>query len=106
AASAAPVPSSPTARIENGIEIEPVRFAVQAGAFADRNRAAEVARSFAESARRAGLPAPRVAERERGGTTLFVVQIGDFPTRLAAGRALAAFGGAGCTVERSLPAVR
>lgn len=103
---APPVPSSPTSRIENGIEIEPVRFAVQAGAFSERKRAEEVARSLAESARRAGLAAPRVAERERSGSTLFVVQIGDFPTRLAAGRALAAFGGTGCTVERSLPARR
>ena len=100
-----PVPSSPTSRIENGIEIEPVRFAVQTGAFTDRRRAEEVARSFAESARRAGLPAPRVAGRERAGTTLFVVQIGDFPSRLAAGRALATLGGAGATVERALPAL-
>jgi cell division septation protein DedD len=105
-AQASSTPSSPTARIVNGVEIEPVRFAVQAGAFSERARADDLARSIAGAARKAGLPAPRIARKERGGDTLFVVQLGDFASRVDAGRALGALRIAGCTVERALPAVR
>ncbi|MEY3142190.1 MAG: hypothetical protein RLY21_683 [Planctomycetota bacterium] len=95
------VPSSPTARIINGVEIEPVQFAIQAGAFKDRTKAVELAAQLRPQAALEKLAPPRVIEKERDdGSTVYVVQFGSFPNRAAAGKALRAFPRTPYTVER------
>jgi tetratricopeptide (TPR) repeat protein len=93
--------SSPTARIINGVEIEPVRFAIQAGAFKDRSKAVELAAQVGPQVALEKLAPPRVIEKERGdGSTVYVVQFGSFPNRAVAGKALRAFSKTPYTVER------
>lgn len=94
---------SPTARVINGMEIEPIHFAIQAGAYRDRLRAVEVAAELAAQPTSAHLGAPRVVSKPRSdGSTVFVVQIGDFPNRTLAGKSLLGFARSGFTVERFL----
>lgn len=94
---------SPTARVINGMEIEPIHFAIQAGAYRDRLRAVEVAAELAAQSTSAHLGAPRVVSKPRSdGSTVFVVQIGDFPNRTLAGKSLLGFARSGFTVERFL----
>lgn len=101
AAQSAPTPSSPTARIINGVEIEPVRFAIQAGAFKDRSKAAELATQLRPQVALEKLAPPRVIEKGRAdGSTVYVVQFGSFPNRAVAGKALRAFPKTPYTVER------
>ncbi|MBI1302439.1 MAG: hypothetical protein GC172_01405 [Phycisphaera sp.] len=96
-------PRTSTERVVNGMAVEPVAFAIQAGAFSERDRADRVAESLEAAATRAGLSAPRVIEKARPGRTpVFVVQVGRFPNRTVAGRAMLQFGQQGFTVERSL----
>lgn len=96
-----PKPSTPTSKIVNGMEIEPIRFAVQAGAFSEESRAREVAASIRPKCVESGLGEPRVVRKERGkDPAVFAVQFGEFPTRLAAGQALKQFPRLGYTVER------
>jgi cell division protein FtsN len=96
-----PAPSSPTAIIVNGMEIEPTRFAIQAGAFRDRAKAESVAGELRARVAVERLRAPRVCEKRRtDGSTVYVVQFGDFENRTVAGRALMAFPRSGYTVER------
>lgn len=96
-----PAPSSPTAIIVNGMEIEPTRFAIQAGAFRDRAKAESVAGELRARVAVERLRAPRVCEKRRtDGSTVYVVQFGDFENRTVAGRALIAFPRSGYTVER------
>lgn len=103
AARAAPERSSPTARIVNGIEIEPVVFAIQAGAFKDRAKALELAARLKGPAALQQLEAPRVVEKARAqGETVHVVQFGSFPNRTVAGKALQNFPGMVYTVERRI----
>lgn len=93
--------SSPTARIVNGIEVEPVVFAIQAGAFMDRAKAVELASRLRGPAALQRLEAPRIIEKARaGGETVHVVQFGSFPNRTVAGKALRNFPGTVYTVER------
>jgi tetratricopeptide (TPR) repeat protein len=99
----APKPSSPTAVIVNGIEIEPLRFAIQAGAFRERNRADLLAQELRTRVAVERLSAPRVFEKSRpDGGVVYVVQFGNFENRTLAGKALLAFTRSGYTVERSL----
>jgi cell division septation protein DedD len=96
-----PSPSSPTAVIVNGMELEPTRFAIQAGAFRDRAKADSVAGELRARVAVERLRAPRVCEKRRpDGSTVYVVQFGDFENRTLAGRALMAFPRSGYTVER------
>jgi tetratricopeptide (TPR) repeat protein len=96
-----PVPSSPTSVIVNGMELEPTRFAIQAGAFRDRSKAESVAEDVRARVAVERLRAPRVCEKRRpDGSTVYVVQFGDFENRTVAGRALLAFPRSGYTVER------
>ncbi|MCE2881669.1 MAG: SPOR domain-containing protein [Planctomycetaceae bacterium] len=95
-------PSSSTSRIVNGIEIEPIHFSIQAGAFKERASAEQVARTLREKDAAKKLGAPRIVEKERNGSTLFVVQIGDFPNRAVAGKAVLTLGIGTYTVERYL----
>jgi tetratricopeptide (TPR) repeat protein len=96
-----PVPSSPTSVIVNGMELEPTRFAIQAGAFRDRAKAESVAEDVRARVAVERLRAPRVCEKRRpDGSTVYVVQFGDFDNRTVAGRALLAFPRSGYTVER------
>lgn len=96
-------PRTPTERVVNGMAIEPVAFAIQAGAFSELARAERMAESLEAAASRAGLGAPRVVEKPRPGqSTVFVVQVGRFPNRTVAGRAMLQFGQRGFTVERAL----
>lgn len=100
-AAPAPVPSSPTARIVNGVEIEPVRFAIQAGAFQDRAKALELAGQLVPQVALQKLSPPRVIEKPRpDGTSVHVVQFGSFPNRAVAGQALRSFPKTAYTVER------
>jgi cell division septation protein DedD len=83
--------------------IEPVAFAIQAGAFSERERAERMAESLEAAASRAGLAAPRVTTKTRPGqASVFVVQVGRFPNRTVAGKAMIQFGQRGFTVERAL----
>lgn len=94
-------PSSPTARIINGVEIEPVRFAIQAGAFKDRSKAVELATQLRPQVALEKLAPPRVIEKDRpDGSTVYVVQFGSFPNRAVAGKSLRAFPKTPFTVER------
>jgi tetratricopeptide (TPR) repeat protein len=94
---------TPTERVVNGMAIEPVAFAIQAGAFSERARADRVAESLEAAASRAGLAPPRVVEKPRAGqSTVFVVQVGRFENRTVAGKAMLQFGQRGFTVERLL----
>lgn len=102
ATAADPKPSTPTARIVNGIEVEPIHFAIQAGAFKERVRARELADSLRAKPAAQKLGAPRIIEKERDGATLFVVQLGDFPNRAVAGKAMITLGIGTYTVERYL----
>jgi tetratricopeptide (TPR) repeat protein len=96
-------PRTQTERVVNGMAIEPVAFAIQAGAFSEQERAERMAESLAAAASRAGLAAPRVTTKTRPGqATVFVVQIGRFPNRTVAGKAMIQFGQRGFTVERAL----
>lgn len=98
---AEPIPSSPTARVINGVEIEPVRFAIQAGAFKDKSTAVELARKLGPQVSLARLAPPRVFDKRRDdGSTVHVVQFGSFPNRAVAGQALRAFPRTAFTVER------
>ncbi len=100
-ASATPEPSSPTARMINGVEIEPVRFAIQAGAFKDATKARELAKQLAPQVALQRLSPPRVIEKARpDGTSVHVVQFGSFANRAVAGQALRAFPKTVYTVER------
>ncbi|MFM7051892.1 MAG: SPOR domain-containing protein [Planctomycetota bacterium] len=101
-APAASAPPAPTARIVNGIEVEPIHFAIQAGAFKERVRARELADSLRAKPAAQKLGAPRIIEKERDGATLFVVQLGDFPNRAVAGKAMITLGIGTYTVERYL----
>ncbi len=94
---------SPTARVVNGMEIEPIHFAIQAGAFRERARATEVAAELTARQNAVRLGAPRViAKPQRDGSSVFVVQIGDFSNRTLAGKSLLGFARSGFTVERYL----
>jgi len=96
-------PRTPTERVVNGMAIEPVAFAIQAGAFSEQERAERMAESLEAAASRAGLAAPRVIAKPRPGqTSVFVVQVGRFPNRTVAGKAMLQFGQRGFTVERAL----
>ena len=86
----------------NGIEIEPIHFSIQAGAFKERASAEQVARTLREKDAAKKLGTPRIVEKERNGSTLFVVQIGDFPNRAVAGKAVLTLGIGTYTVERYL----
>ncbi|MFZ9880386.1 MAG: SPOR domain-containing protein [Phycisphaerales bacterium] len=99
---AAATRSSPTSRIVNGIEIEPIHFAIQAGAFKERASAEKIALGLREKDAARKLGAPRIVEKDRNGATLFVVQIGDFPNRAVAGKAVLSLGVGAYTVERYL----
>ena len=103
---ASPTPavrSSPTARIVNGVEIEPVVFAIQAGAFKDRAKALDLASRLRGPAGLKQLELPRVVEKSGAkGETLHVVQFGSFPNRTVAGDALRGFPGTVYTVERRI----
>jgi tetratricopeptide (TPR) repeat protein len=99
--SASAGPSSPTARMINGVEIEPVRFAIQAGAFMDSTKARELAGQLAPQVAFQRLSPPRVIEKPRpDGTSVHVVQFGSFANRAVAGQALRAFPKTVYTVER------
>jgi len=92
-----------TERLVNGMEVEPVAFSIQAGAFSERQRAERLAESLGAESRRAGTGAPRVIEKPRPGQSpVFVVQLGRFPNRTVAGKAMLQFGQRGFTVERAL----
>lgn len=95
-------PSSRTARVVNGIEVEPIHFAIQAGAFKDRARAEELAEALRAKPAAQKLGTPRLIEKDRDGATLFVVQLGDFPNRAVAGKAIITLGIGTYTVERYL----
>lgn len=100
-ASQPPTPSSSTARMINGVEIEPVRFAIQAGAFKDAAKARELASQLAPQVALQRLSPPRVIEKSRpDGTSVHVVQFGSFANRAVAGQALRAFPKTVYTVER------
>lgn len=101
--SSAPAPSSPTAVIVNGIEIEPLRFAIQAGAFRERDRAEALADELRPRVLVQRLSAPRVFEKTRpDGSVVYVVQFGSFENRTVGGKALLSFARSGYTVERAL----
>lgn len=102
-APAPPEPRTATERVVNGMAIEPIAFAIQAGAFSERARAERVAESLAPTAAKAGLTAPRIVQKPRQGQgPVFVVQVGRFPNRAVAGKAMLQFGQSGFTVERAL----
>ena len=85
----------------NGVEIEPVRFAIQAGAFKDRSKALELAAQLRPQVALEKLAPPRVIEKDRpDGSKVYVVQFGSFPNRAVAGKSLRAFPNTVYTVER------
>lgn len=90
-----------TERTINGMAIEPLRYAIQAGAFSERARALEMAAALDLRTTGGSLGRARVVEKERpGASTVFAVQIGDFPNRVVAGRAIAQLPKSAYTVER------
>jgi tetratricopeptide (TPR) repeat protein len=98
----APAEATGAPTVVNGIEIEPIRFVIQAGAYREEARAQEVARTIRAACQDAGCTAPRVVRKDRGkGDVVYAVQFGEFPTRLAAGMAMRKFPKLGYTVERS-----
>lgn len=103
ASSSATEPKTTTERTVNGMAIEPIRYAIQAGAFSDRARAKQVADALAATPAAKSMGSPRIVEKERAGaTTVFVVQIGAFPNRAVAGREMLRLPRAGYTVERAI----
>lgn len=80
------------------------RYAIQAGAFSDVDRARAVSLEVARRAQSAGasgttLGAPRVVEKTSAGKTVYVVQIGSFANRTEAAAAMRRFDKLGYTVE-------
>ena len=90
-----------TERTINGMAIEPIRYAIQAGAFSDRARAVQMAESLDAQLVGKSLGRARVVEKERpGDSSVFVVQVGEFANRVLAGRAIAQLPKSVYTVER------
>lgn len=74
-------------------------YAIQAGAFSERRRAVETASIVRERAKGTSLGEPRIIEKRKGTTTVYVVQIGAFANRTVAGKAMTPFAKLAYTVE-------
>ncbi len=90
--------SSSTAKKEIANKPES-NYAIQAGAFSDRARAEATASIVRERARGTSLGEPRIVVKQRANGKVYVVQIGAFPNRGVAGKAMAPFAKLAFTVE-------
>ena len=83
--------------------IEATGFSIQAGAYRDHSKAERCAQECSAAAVKIGLGVARIIPIQRNGSTLYAVQVGNFPTRTDAEdarRRLGAMSGTLTRVER------